>query len=224
MQIGIRVEYQTGAFESGNGIVTSFNDETDIVTVKDENDGTVWRGPADLATALKEHGKYIMQHIGDLNVEGEREIRGQVTGTTYVRTGGKLVTHAQHSGGLIIEQGGVAILHGQSSRNVVNHGTLELHGQVSGQVIGYPPVNALRSDQIGGVDLPVPFIGNSSSWSCTVEANIQRSIEAWNTLTDAERAAALKAAKTAVPACAMRHMGWDIPESLSPELDGNLPA
>jgi hypothetical protein len=56
-----------------------------------------------------------------------------------------------------------------------------------------------------------------------VEAKIRRSMEAWNALTDAERAAALKAANTAVPAHAMRHMGWDIPESLPPELDDNSP-
>jgi len=57
----------------------------------------------------------------------------------------------------------------------------------------------------------------------TVEAKIRRSAEAWNALTDTERAAALKAANTAVPAHAMRHLGWDIPESLPPELDGNSP-
>jgi hypothetical protein len=108
-----------------------------------------------------------MQHIGDLNVEGEREIRGQVTGTTYVRAGGKLVSHAQHSGGLIIEQGGIAILHGQSSRNIVNQGTLELYGQVSGRVIGHQPLNALGPGQIAGVDLQVPFTGSSTSWSFT---------------------------------------------------------
>jgi hypothetical protein len=54
-----------------------------------------------------------------------------------------------------------------------------------------------------------------------VEAKIRRSMDAWNALTDAERAAALDAAQTAVPAHAMRHMGWDIPESLPPELDDN---
>jgi hypothetical protein len=58
----------------------------------------------------------------------------------------------------------------------------------------------------------------------TVEAKIRRSMEAWNALTDAERAAALEAAKTAVPAHAMRYMGRDIPELLPPELDGNSPA
>jgi hypothetical protein len=109
-----------------------------------------------------------LQHIGDLSVESEREIRGQVTGTTYVRAGGKLVSHAQHSGGLVIEQGGFAVLHGQSSRNVVNEGTLELYGQVSGRVIGHIPVNALGPDQIVGIDLPVPFTGSSTSWSYKV--------------------------------------------------------
>lgn len=57
----------------------------------------------------------------------------------------------------------------------------------------------------------------------TVETKIRRSVEAWNAMTDAGRAAALKAANTAVPAHAMRHMGWDIPESLPPDMDGNSP-
>jgi hypothetical protein len=106
-----------------------------------------------------------MQHIGDLIVDSEREISGQVTGTTYVRAGGKLLSHAQHSGGLIIEPGGVVVLYGQSSRNILNQGTLELYGQVSGQVIGHSPTNALQPDQIVGMDLPVPFSGESTSWS-----------------------------------------------------------
>ncbi len=55
----------------------------------------------------------------------------------------------------------------------------------------------------------------------TVEAKIRCSVEAWNALTDPERATALNAAKTAMPAHAIRHIGWDIPESLPPELDGS---
>lgn len=54
----------------------------------------------------------------------------------------------------------------------------------------------------------------------TVETKIHRAMEAWNAMTDAERAAALDAAKTAMPAQAMRHMGWDIPESAPSPLDG----
>lgn len=64
----------------------------------------------------------------------------------------------------------------------------------------------------------------SMSQAETVETKIRCSIEVWNALTDAQRAAALEAAKTPVPAHAMRHMGWDIPESLPRELDGNSPA
>lgn len=109
-----------------------------------------------------------MQHIGDLTIDGEREVSGQITGTTYVRAGGKLLSHAQHSGGLIIDSGGVVILHGQSSRNILNQGVLELYGQVSGRVIGHLPVNYLGPNQIVGVDLPVPFTGTSTSWSYTV--------------------------------------------------------
>lgn len=106
-----------------------------------------------------------MQHIGELIVDDEREVSGQITGTTYVRAGGKLVSYAQHSGGLIIEPGGDAVVHGQVSRNVMNHGTLELHGQVSGRVIGNQPVNDIQSSQIVGTDLPVPFQGKTTSWS-----------------------------------------------------------
>lgn len=63
--------------------------------------------------------------------------------------------------------------------------------------------------------------GNAKNQTDIVEAKIRSSIVAWNGLTNAERATALDAAKTAVPAQAMRHMGWDIPESLPLQLDGN---
>lgn len=43
---------------------------------------------------------------------------------------------------------------------------------------------------------------------------IRRSMEAWNAMNDPQRAAALKAANTAVPADAMRHLGYDIPDSM----------
>jgi hypothetical protein len=78
------------------------------------------------------------------------------------------VSHAQHSGGMIIEQCDFAGLHGQSSRNVVNHGTFELYGQACGRVTGHLPVNALRLDQIVGIDLPVPLTGSSTSCSYKV--------------------------------------------------------
>lgn len=45
-------------------------------------------------------------------------------------------------------------------------------------------------------------------------AKIRRSMEAWNAMTDGQRAAALKAANTVVPAEAMRHLGYDIPASM----------
>lgn len=106
-----------------------------------------------------------MQHKGDLIVQGDYESRGQVTGTTYVRDGGRLVVHGQLSGGLIIEAGGYALVRGQVSRNVVNHGTLELLGQVAGQVIGNAPSNAVGPSQIVGVDLEVPFRGKTFSWT-----------------------------------------------------------
>lgn len=37
---------------------------------------------------------------------------------------------------------------------------------------------------------------------------VQKAMDAWNTLTDDQRAAALKAADTAIPAVAMAHFGF----------------
>lgn len=108
-----------------------------------------------------------MQHVGDLVVIDLQEITGQVTGTTYVRSGGTLIARGQLAGGLIIEVGGRATVHGQVSRNVLNHGTLELLGQVSGRVIGNPPINEIRRAQIVGSDLEVPFRGTTTSWTST---------------------------------------------------------
>lgn len=106
-----------------------------------------------------------MQHLGDMVIEAEREISGQVTGTTYVRSGGVLVVRGQLSGGLIIDAGGTAIVHGQVSRNVINHGRLILYGQVCGRVVGTFPENAIEPDQIVGSDLEVPFRGVTTSWT-----------------------------------------------------------
>lgn len=67
-----------------------------------------------------------MQHKGDLLVTEHQKTSGQITGTTYVRSGGFLITHGQLAERLIIDEGGHAIVHGQVSRNVINDGTLEL--------------------------------------------------------------------------------------------------
>jgi hypothetical protein len=40
-------------------------------------------------------------------------------------------------------------------------------------------------------------------------ARIRRSMAAWNAMSDQQRETALKAANTAVPADAMRHLGYD---------------
>ena len=50
MQRGDRVEYQTGIAEFGVGKVDTYDPETEIVTVIDEDDGSTWQGPADKAT------------------------------------------------------------------------------------------------------------------------------------------------------------------------------
>ncbi|RQH09593.1 hypothetical protein [Paraburkholderia dinghuensis] len=106
-----------------------------------------------------------MQHKGDLIVDGDHETSGQVTGTTYVRSGGRLIANGQLAGGLIIEPGGIAVVHGQVARNVINHGTLTLYGQVAGKVIGHSPVNRVGPNQIVGNDLEVPFRGTTISWT-----------------------------------------------------------
>lgn len=106
-----------------------------------------------------------MQHKGDLIVDGEQETTGQVTGTTYVRAGGRLIANGQLAGGLIIELGGTAIVHGQVARNVINNGTPTLHGQVAGKVIGNSPTNSVGPNQIVGDDLEVPFRGTTTSWT-----------------------------------------------------------
>lgn len=105
------------------------------------------------------------QHRGELIVEDYREQHGQVTGTAYVRAGGVLLVHGQLAGGLIVEEGGRAIVHGQCCRNIVNHGSMQVYGQVVGRIIGNPPENVLEPNQVLGNDLEVPFRGTSSSWS-----------------------------------------------------------
>lgn len=45
-------------------------------------------------------------------------------------------------------------------------------------------------------------------------AEIGRAMAAWNAMTEQERAAALKAAGSARPVDAMRHLGWDIPADM----------
>lgn len=105
-----------------------------------------------------------MQHIGDLIITGEQATRVQVTGTTYVRAGGKLVAHGQLAGGLIVEAGGIAVVHGQVCRDIQNSGRLEVYGQVVGRILGKPPVNEIDRDQVVGNDLPMPFAGETISW------------------------------------------------------------
>lgn len=47
MKIGGLVEYQVDFASWGIGRVVAYDDDTEIVTVKDEDDGTTWRGLAD---------------------------------------------------------------------------------------------------------------------------------------------------------------------------------
>ena len=107
----------------------------------------------------------MSQHIGDLIIKTEQVVAKQVTGTTIVKSGGHLIVYGQLAGGLIIENGGYAIVHGQVSRNLINDGKLVLHGQVTGRIVGNPPINKIDADQVVGTDLEVPFRGVSRSWN-----------------------------------------------------------
>lgn len=49
MREGTYVEYQTGHAEWGSGTVTKFDEQTQMLTVRDD-DGSEWIGPVDLAT------------------------------------------------------------------------------------------------------------------------------------------------------------------------------
>lgn len=109
----------------------------------------------------------MTQHVGDLIIACDQEVRGQVIGTTYVRAGAVLIVHGQLAGGMIIEEGGRAIVYGQVSRNVVNMGELTLHGQVSGRIVGNPPNNPVSPDQVVGTDLEVPCRGQTVTSSHT---------------------------------------------------------
>lgn len=52
-------------------------------------------------------------------------------------------------------------------------------------------------------------------------AEIERAMTAWNALTEQERADAMRAAGSARPVDAMRHLGWNVPSDLA-SASGNL--
>lgn len=54
MKLGTHVEYETGIAEYGIGFVSHFDEQTEMVTVTDEDDGSIWRGSADLVTPTGE--------------------------------------------------------------------------------------------------------------------------------------------------------------------------
>lgn len=52
MQTGDQVEYQTGWAEFGSGVVVAYDPATEMVTVQDEQDSTLWTGPEDRTTLV----------------------------------------------------------------------------------------------------------------------------------------------------------------------------
>lgn len=54
MNVGDVIECQVDVASWGIGRVIAYDDETELVTVQDEDDGTNWRGPADLTVLADE--------------------------------------------------------------------------------------------------------------------------------------------------------------------------
>lgn len=54
MKIGQRIEFATGRAESGIGTVTAYNAETEIVHVRDDEDGSTWSGSVDHTTTFED--------------------------------------------------------------------------------------------------------------------------------------------------------------------------
>jgi hypothetical protein len=52
LEIGQRIEFATGRCDSGIGLVTAYDPETEMVTVKDEDDGSEWTGLEDYTTVM----------------------------------------------------------------------------------------------------------------------------------------------------------------------------
>lgn len=70
---------------------------------------------------------------GDLRVAEDLVLRGLVTGTVTVASGGYCELHGIVGKDLVVEPAGIATLHGMVSHDVVNRGgDLEIYGVVSG--------------------------------------------------------------------------------------------
>jgi len=54
MELGTLVEYETGPGSSGIGFVSAYEEQTEIVTVVDEDDGSTWRGPLDKTSVVED--------------------------------------------------------------------------------------------------------------------------------------------------------------------------
>lgn len=54
MKPGDRVEFQTGPGSYGTGAVMAYDEETETVTVRDDDDGTLWCGPEEKTSPAEE--------------------------------------------------------------------------------------------------------------------------------------------------------------------------
>ena len=72
---------------------------------------------------------------GDLYLDDELQLYGQVTGKTVVEHGGVLHLFGRCTHGLIVKAGGKAVIHGMVSGSVRNEGGyLEVQGMVIGRI------------------------------------------------------------------------------------------
>jgi cytoskeletal protein CcmA (bactofilin family) len=78
----------------------------------------------------------VGQHNGDVTVEGEQTISGQITGTLTVAETGNLILNGQVIEDLVVEAGGRAEINGMVIGNIVNRGgDVTVYGQVEGQIL-----------------------------------------------------------------------------------------
>jgi hypothetical protein len=102
-----------------------------------------------------------MAHVGDLVVTSAVVNENDILGITRVRKGGKLVSSGKLTGGLVIDEGGNAVISGQVDRNIVNNGNLVLSGRVTGKILGSGKLVLGSKAHVSNEDLPIEPAPNS---------------------------------------------------------------
>jgi cytoskeletal protein CcmA (bactofilin family) len=96
------------------------------------------------------------QFQGDLFVEDDVTVRGQITGNITVRKGGKLYLRGQCCGDLTVAAGGYAEISGQVVTDLVNHGSVKLSGKVVGAIrdLDEGITTVVNDPNVRNIDIP----------------------------------------------------------------------